>query len=181
MQLNSIIKLMAMSPIFSSARRWRILRLAGVRATQVGFESGVQIRASQLTIGRGSYINVGVLFEGRAAIVIGDNVAIGPRVMVLTSTHPIGPSDWRAGEGQVVSAPVTIGDGVWIGAGAIILPGATIERGCVIAAGAVVTGHCAADQLWAGVPAEAKRPLLVTPVCGGSVRSGRQTGFVQSS
>ena len=145
-----------MLPMIDSAQRWRILRLAGVNATQVGFEPGVEIRASRLTIGRGSYVNVGVLFEGRAEIVIGERVAIGPRVMVLTSTHPIGSSNWRAGDGQTVSFPVTIGDGVWIGAGAIILPGATIERGCVVAAGAVVTGHCAADQLWAGVPARPK-------------------------
>ena len=125
----------------------------------MGFASGSTILATNLTIGTGSYVNKGVLFEGQAAIVVGKNVAIGPRVMVLTSTHEIGPSAWRAGEGFPIHMPVTIGDGVWIGAGAIILPGTTIHSGCVIAAGAVVTGDCGPDQLWAGVPARAKSAL----------------------
>ncbi|OIQ85985.1 maltose O-acetyltransferase [mine drainage metagenome] len=159
MTLRNALKWLAVQPIVPTGRRWRLLAAAGVDAREVGFESGVQIHNHNISIGRGSYVNRDVLFEGSAPIVIGKNVAIGPRVMIVTSTHHIGPSEWRAGAGMLTSRAVIIGDGVWIGAGAIILPGSVIEKGCVIAAGAVVAGTCAADQLWAGVPARAKSTL----------------------
>lgn len=159
MTLTNVFKWLATQPVVSTSRRWRLLALAGVDAAEVGFEAGVQIRNSNLSIGPGSYVNREVLFEGTAPITIGRNVAIGPRVMIVTSTHDLGPSEWRAGSGVPAYDSVIIGDGVWIGAGAIILPGTVIEKGCVIAAGAVVKGICTADQLWAGVPAKAKSAL----------------------
>lgn len=55
------------------------------------------------------------------------------------------------------SAPVVIGDGVWIGARATILKGVTIGDGAVVAAGAVVTRDVPAHSLVAGVPARVVR------------------------
>jgi len=55
------------------------------------------------------------------------------------------------------SAPVCIGDDVWIGARAVILPGVNIGRGAVIGAGAVVTRNVAANSVVAGVPARLLR------------------------
>ncbi|XAS66640.1 acyltransferase [Micrococcaceae bacterium Sec5.7] len=161
MALAPALKWLSMLPMVSVNRRWRILAFAGLNVRGVGIEAGVHFGNPNLTVGSGSYINRGVIFDGEAPIVIGERVAIGPQAMILTSTHDVGPSSWRAGAGVPSYAPVTIGDGVWIGAGAIILPGTVIEDGCIIAAGAVVRGHCAADQLWAGVPATAKRPLSI--------------------
>ncbi|WP_427174469.1 acyltransferase [Arthrobacter sp. 92] len=160
MTLQNVLKWLAAQPLLSTSRRWRLLTAAGFDVAEVGFEANVQIHNSNLSIGRGSYVNREVLFEGIAPITIGRNVAIGPRVMIITSTHDLGPSEWRAGGGVPTSGAVVIGDGVWIGAGAIILPGTVIEKGCVIAAGAVVVGTCTADQLWAGVPAKAKSSLV---------------------
>jgi acetyltransferase-like isoleucine patch superfamily enzyme len=40
---------------------------------------------------------------------------------------------------KTITAPVTIGDNVWIGGGAIILPGVEIGNNAVIGAGSVVT------------------------------------------
>ncbi|WP_319801222.1 acyltransferase [Arthrobacter sp. VKM Ac-2550] len=117
-------------------------------------ESGVRISNQNVSVGRGSYLNHGVLLGGSAAIRIGEKVAIGHDAMIITSTHEVGPSSCRAGSGVSVEKPVTIGSGTWIGARALILPGVNIGPGCVIAAGAVVNKDCQPDGLYAGVPAK---------------------------
>ncbi|MCR4305614.1 MAG: acyltransferase, partial [Candidatus Daviesbacteria bacterium] len=53
-----------------------------------------------------------------------------------------------------ISAPVEIGDYVFIGPRAIILPGVKIGKGAVVAAGAVVTKNVQENMIVGGVPAE---------------------------
>ena len=52
-----------------------------------------------------------------------------------------------------ISAPIVIGDHVWIGVNATILKGVRIGSGAVIAAGAVVVRDVAPNSLVGGVPA----------------------------
>ncbi|WP_277755135.1 DapH/DapD/GlmU-related protein [Pseudactinotalea terrae] len=108
-------------------------------------------------IGEGAFINMGCMLSTHAPVTVGRGAYLGMGVTVMTSTHELGPSDARAGE--LITAPVVIGDGCWIGANATILPGVTIGAGTVIAAGAVVTRDCDPDSLYAGVPAQKKRDL----------------------
>lgn len=66
-----------------------------------------------------------------------DNVMLGPNVLIYDQDH-----DYRA-EGGVAAmkfktAPITIGNNVWIGANTLILRGTTIGDNCVIGAGCVV-------------------------------------------
>lgn len=144
---------------FPASRRWQLLSAVGVVKAAVGVERGVRFWNTAVSIGAGSYLNREATFEGRGQITVGTRVAIGPGVMILTSTHDIGPSEWRAGSGVPKYLPVSIGDGSWIGARATILPGVTIGRGCVIAAGSVVRKDCPDDTIWAGVPAVLKGDL----------------------
>lgn len=52
------------------------------------------------------------------------------------------------------TAPITIGDDVWIGAGATILKGADVGNGCIVGAGAVVTsGKYPDNSILVGNPA----------------------------
>ncbi|MBT2502718.1 DapH/DapD/GlmU-related protein [Curtobacterium sp. ISL-83] len=139
--------------------RWRVLRMAGLDTAVAGIERSVSFWNRKVTIGPGSYVNRGVKFEGAGKIELGSHVAIGPDALILTSTHEIGPSEWRAGSGTPRVEPVTIGDGTWIGARATILPGVTIGRGCVIAANALVREDCPDNTFWAGVPARMKKSL----------------------
>jgi acetyltransferase-like isoleucine patch superfamily enzyme len=55
------------------------------------------------------------------------------------------------------SAPITIGDNVWIGLRAIILKGVTIGDGSVVAAGAIVNKNVPPYSLVGGVPAKVLR------------------------
>jgi len=140
--------------------RGPLLHLVGYGERGIDVQSRVLIRNRLTYIGKGSFINQGVVFEGRAPITLGSKVALAPDVLILTSTHAIGPTQWRAGNGTPEYRPVTVGDGSWIGARTLILPGVSIGAGCVIAAGSVVIDDCPPNTLWAGVPAVFKRPLL---------------------
>ena len=54
---------------------------------------------------------------------------------------------------KLKTAPVKIGDNVWIGMNAVILKGVTIGENSVVAAGAVVTKSIPANAIAAGNPA----------------------------
>lgn len=113
---------------------------------------------SRLAIGHGCLINVGCFFDLGAPITLGDRVGIGHEVMILTTSHAIGPMEFRTG--AVYARPVVIHSGAWVGARATLLPGITIGAGAVIAAGAVVTKDVPANTLVAGAPA---RPVKELP------------------
>ncbi len=76
---------------------------------------------------------------------------------IVTGSHELGGHERRAVAGA--PSPVRIGSGCWLGARVVVLPGVTIGPGCMIAAGAVVAHDCAADRLYAGVPARRVRDL----------------------
>ena len=91
-----------------------------------------------------------------ADIIISDNVKIGGGTKLYTSDfHSL---DWKvrktiADREQRKSAPIIIGQDVFIGAGCIILKGITIGERSIIGAGSVVTKSIPADEVWAGNPA----------------------------
>lgn len=142
--------------------RAALLRATGATIDRTAFmEAGVKVVAGRLSIGADSYVNRNCLFDARGGIAIGNNVLVGPRVTILTATHPVMPGLPRAG--PVEYEPVMIGANAWIGAAVTLLPGAVVGPGCVIAAGAVVRGKLEADTLYAGVPAQSKRKLGLPP------------------
>ena len=87
-------------------------------------------------------------------IVIGNRVIIGSGALILDSdSHPITPED-RIAKLPAHTAPIEIGDDVFVGARAIILKGVSIGTGAVIGAGAVVTKDVPARAIVAGNPAK---------------------------
>ena len=105
-------------------------------------------------------VNMNCTFLDDNRIVIGDNALIAPNVQIYTAFHPTSAAD-RFGEARqdgsfafckTQTAPVVIGDNVWIGGGAIILPGVTIGDNVVIGAGSVVTKDIPSDKVAIGSP-----------------------------
>lgn len=158
---DGVLNTVVASPWVPDKVRVRLLRVAGAKgvATSAMLRSGATYigSATRLSIGERTFINYGCVLDLRATITIGTRVAIGPGVMLLTSSHTMGSSEYRAQNSAY--APVSIGDGAWLGARSTVLPGVTIGRGAVVAAGAVVTSDCDPDCLYAGVPAQMKRRL----------------------
>ncbi len=111
----------------------------------------------QTTVGARTFANWGLILLDVASITIGDDVQMGPKVQLLTATHPLeaGPrrDKWEAAE------PIAIGDNVWLGGGVIVCPGVTIGADTVVGAGSVVTRDLPAGVLAVGSPARVLREL----------------------
>lgn len=111
------------------------------------FGTGVGIRI-------GDNSGLGVSCEVRGPLEIGENVMMGPEVMILTSIHNTSRTDIpMCQQGHLPKQKVTIGNDVWIGARVIILPGVKVGNGVIIGAGAVVTKDVPDYAVVGGVPA----------------------------
>jgi maltose O-acetyltransferase len=104
--------------------------------------------ANQLTVGEECVIELGCELELGDTITIGDRVTLGHEVLILTTSHELGPRDQRAG--PLVRSPVVIGDGAWIGARTTLLPGVTIGAGAIVGPGSVVNKDVAPNTRVAG-------------------------------
>ena len=118
-------------------RRWRVwlLQCFGMKHQgHVNVYPSVKVWAPW-NVEMGSYVAIDdvVNLYAAAKITIGTKVAISREAFICTASHDITKANR-----PLVTAPITICDGVWIGARAIILPGVTIGEGAVVAAGAVV-------------------------------------------
>lgn len=115
--------------------------------------------------GNNCEVNMNCTFLDDNRIVIGDNALIAPNVQIYTAFHPTNARD-RFGAPKADgsfefcktrTAPVTVGNNVWIGGGAILLPGVTIGDNVVIGAGSVVTRDIPSDTVAAGNPCRVLR------------------------
>ena len=105
----------------------------------------------------GSYSGLGINCKVRGPLEIGENVMMGPDVIILTNHHGTERVDIPM-RMQSKDAPppqkVTIGNDVWIGTRAIIMPGVTVGEGSIIGAASVVTKDVPPYSVVAGVPAK---------------------------
>ncbi|MBQ7526015.1 MAG: sugar O-acetyltransferase, partial [Abditibacteriota bacterium] len=108
-------------------------------------------------IGKNVYANFNLTLVDDTDIYIGDNVLIGPNVVLDAGTHPVAP-EYRALQYQY-NLPVRIGNNVWIGANSVVLPGVTVGNGSIIGAGSVVTKDVPENVIAAGVPCKVLREI----------------------
>lgn len=131
-----------------------------------------------VVIGNKTFINKDTKIMSVNNITIGNNVTISFGVMIYD--HDSHSLDYRDRQndilkiletqnlnndienknwGCVKSAPIVIGDNVWIGFQAAILKGVTVGEGAIIAAKAVVTKNVPAWSVVAGNPARVVKEL----------------------
>jgi acetyltransferase-like isoleucine patch superfamily enzyme len=118
------------------------------------------------TVGNFTLLN-GAIVMSEELVEIGSHCLISWGVGIADSDfHPLEPAQRlidahalapffknRPPRPKLKTAPVRIGDNVWIGMNAVILKGVTIGDNSVVAAGAVVTKSVPANTIVAGNPA----------------------------
>lgn len=115
---------------------------------------------NNIYFGNNCEVNMNCTFLDDNKIEIGNNALIAPNVQIYTAFHPTNAKE-RFGESKddgsfefckTQTAPVKIGNNVWIGGGVVILPGVTIGDNVVIGAGSIVTKDIKSDTIAYGNP-----------------------------
>jgi putative colanic acid biosynthesis acetyltransferase WcaF len=130
-------------------------KVAALRFFGAKIGTGVVIRSRvnitfpwKLEIGDHVWIGDEVLILSLERVVIGSNVCISQRAFLCTGSH-----DFVKETFDLITRPITIGDGCWIGAQAFVGPGVTMGPGSRCLAGAVVVKDVPAGTTVGGVPA----------------------------
>ena len=130
--------------------------------TKCGDHVNIQEKAEigwDVTIGNYSSVGKRSLVQG--GTIIGENVMMGPEVLIYTTNHIFERIDIpMIKQGLSEKEPVIIGDDVWLGARVVILPGVHIGNGCVIGACSVVTKDIPPFTVAAGNPAVVKKSRI---------------------
>ena len=114
---------------------------------------------AEIVIGNCVGISGGALCA-MTSINIGNRVLIGANTTIADSDfHPLSPESRRMNGLDIRTAPITIGDDVFIGTGCLILKGVSIGENSVIGAGSVVTKDIPPWVIAAGNPCEVVRDL----------------------
>lgn len=135
------------------SRHLRMFLYRKLLGMQIGKDSGLRLgvrfyNCQGVIMGENVAIGPRAMLDGRVGIFIGNHVCTGMEIAIFTLQHDMDAVDFH-----VVGAPVTIEDYVYIGPRAIILPGVHIGRGAVIMAGAVVTKDVPSYHVVGGIPA----------------------------
>jgi acetyltransferase-like isoleucine patch superfamily enzyme len=121
------------------------------------------LRLCGYTVGSDVYIGEDLIIidepDDRGMIIIGDRVAISPRVTLVVSSRPNNSS--IAPYVPVKHGPITIENDVWLGTGVIVLPDIKIGEGAVVAANSVVTTDVGSYTIVGGSPAMFIRKVVV--------------------
>ena len=102
-----------------------------------------------ISIGSNCYFNYNLTILDSAKVIIGNNVFIGPNVVITPVNHPNEAKNRK----NLISSKVTIEDDVWIGANAVILPGVTLHKGCIVGANSLVKKDVQENEIVGGTPA----------------------------
>lgn len=141
---------------------------SGLQANPVG-----KLKKTSLIVGHNGRIVLGdrvrisnaTLFS-QVSISIGDDTFIGGGSQVFdTDFHSIYSKDRVNGNINVATAPVEIGQRVFIGADSIILKGVRIGDDSVIGAGSVITKSISNGEVWAGNPARLIKKMEIDENC----------------
>lgn len=107
-----------------------------------------------LVIGNNVGISQGCFIQVRGKVIIGNDVIMGPGVMIFSENHNFENSNILIRNQGTNRKGILIKDNVWIGANSKILDGVTLEENSVVAAGSVVTKSFPPNSIIAGIPAK---------------------------
>ncbi len=109
----------------------------------------------------GENVNIGddVRISAAEYITIGNNVLMGSKVLIIDNSHGTYSGDKQDSPDVapnargLYTAPIVIGNNVWIGEGAVIQMGVEIGDGSIVGANSVVTNSVPPNTIVGGIPA----------------------------
>jgi acetyltransferase-like isoleucine patch superfamily enzyme len=113
----------------------------------------------EVTIGNGVFFNRGCHVIVYKALSIGDRCLFGEFVSIHDENHVIAHDSRPIASRGFTTAPIVIGNNVWVEAKATILQGVTVGDNAVIGANAVVTHDVPSNTVVAGIPARVVRQI----------------------
>jgi len=132
---------------------WRrfLLKIFGAKiAVGVRIQGGAKCwQPWQLEVGENAWIDGGVNLYSVDRLTIGAHAVVSTGAFLCTASH-----DPSSPVFELKTAPIAIGDMVWVGANAFVMPGVTIGEGAVVGACSVVTKDVAPWTVVAGNPAK---------------------------
>ena len=113
---------------------------------------------ARIVIGNGNAFSNNVTVAANESVSIGDDCLIGDLVAIMDCDfHETSPATRRRSHGQ--TAPVILGNNVWLGSRVVVCKGVTIGENSVVAVGSVVTKSVPPNTLVGGVPAKVIRVI----------------------
>ena len=118
---------------------------------KVVIKPGVNIKYPWLlSVGDFSWIGEDVWIDNLAQTDIGAHCCLSQGAMLLCGNHHYGRSTF-----DLMVAPITLEDGVWIGAKAVVTPGCRCASHAVLSAMSLAVGQLEAYTVYRGNPAVA--------------------------
>ena len=176
--MPSGVRIYAPFTLKHAVRRWWSLRNIGGKGVDVYVDANVQLLRhpertflgdkvmlkegvkicpthsdATITIGDWTTIGYNVCIFSKSRISIGKNCLIAPFCYFVDSDHGTDLGSLIR-EQSMATAPITVGDDVWLGTGVIVTKGVTIGSGAIVAAGSIVTKDIPPNTVFAGSPAK---------------------------
>ena len=132
-----------------------VLKVAALRAFGARIGQGVVIRSRvnitfpwKVTLGDHVWIGDEVLILSLDQVTIASHVCISQRAFLCTGSH-----QFKSENFDLVTKPISIGEGCWIAANVFIGAGVSLGNGTLCSAGAVVLQCAGPNQVLLGNPA----------------------------
>lgn len=140
--ISSKIKISFLKTIYSH-------QIFGAKAIRLRKRFNLQIGDNaSLYIGDRVFLNNDVSINTLESILIGDDVLIGENVKIYDHNHLFGGNSKVVEKHKFKTAPIKIGNDVWIGSHVTILKGVTIGDRSIISAGSVVSENVGSDVIY---------------------------------
>lgn len=108
-----------------------------------------------ISVGRDVYIAYSCVLLGGGEIELGDEVVIGPGVVIASGNRTRKFNSFRFGNSR--AGTIQLEKGSWVGSNCTIVPGAILPKGSILAANSVLNRKFTTpNSLYAGVPAVLK-------------------------
>ncbi len=154
--LVSLIVLLRDGSMVSRASKVQLSKLVRFgRGTVVKPFTIIQTSGGKVTFGQNCAIgSFNHIAAGRADVLAGDNVRIGPHVTIVGSTREYRRRDRLITDQGYADKGIRIGSDVLIGARSVLVDGCQIGDGAVVGLGSIVTGNVPPYAVVFGAPAK---------------------------